>query len=157
MGVELLAEVGGAGDDVLPVDGAGEGLVFHLAADRAGVEIGDVLGGLDQGGGGDKAGELVAGEEGLLHRSDAGDAGVLGVAEDAAAQLFGPSALFQDLVADEGMLLRGGVALVVEVVEQAGEAVLVFFAGLELCRIGAHAGLDGEGVFAQTLRLGVLT
>src|SRR5215471_11483548 len=76
--------------------------------------------------------------------------------KDRPAQLFGIAALFQNLVAHKGMLLRRGMLFVVEVVQQAGDAPF-FFVLAELAGIRAHAGLYRQHVFAQTLRRGVFT
>ena len=48
--------------------------------------------------------------------------------------------------------LRVGMALVVEVVQQPGDAPELLV-GAELAGVGAHRGLDGEAVAAQRLRL----
>ena len=94
-------------------------------------------------------------------------AAVIGMRKDGAAHVFRIPTLFEELVADERMLFRTGKALIVEVVKQAGDAVLVLqlrrlarvesiVAG-ELLRIRAHACLHGHSMLPQALRLGVLS
>ena len=69
---------------------------------------------------------------------DAGNAGVLRVAEDGGAELDRPALAFQFAHADEGVLFRGGVALVVVVVKQAG-------GGVELDEAGRAHRRKGQG------------
>ena len=97
----------------------------------------DGLCGLDEGAGGEEAGELVAGEEGLSRWVVGRDAGVVGVGEDGVEDFFGPAVIAEVGDADEGVLGGGGVALVVEVVEEAGAEVGVGEAG-------GCVGLAGE-------------
>ena len=159
MFVEVDSEVFGAVDDVVAIDFAGEGFVFHPLSDRLGVDFGEGLAGLDKGDGGDESGELVAGEKRFFHRRVAADAGVFGVRHNGAADFIGVSSLFEDFVALVGMLVGGGPAFVVEVVDESDNAPEIFgfrrsvgvFVGA-----GAHAGLDGERVLAQALGLGEL-
>ena len=68
---------------------------------------------------------------------DARNAGVLRVAEDRGAKFHGPALSLEFAHADEGMLLRSGVALVVEVVKQAG-------GGVELNEAGALVAVEAE-------------
>src|ERR1700749_3771376 len=91
---------------------------------------------------------------------------VFRVAEDGGANLFGPALFGQYLVSDEGMFLRRGIFFVVEVMEQSGNGIPVDKLLAEIARhalrislaltIGAHARLNGEGVFQQAGRLRVL-
>jgi len=157
--VEIGAEVFGAVDDVVAVDLAGEGFVFHPLSDGLGVDFCERLAGLDEGNGGDESGELVTGEETFFHWRVATDAGVFGVGHDGAADFVGVSALFQDFVAFIGMLFGGGPAFVVEVVDESDDAPEIFGFGGSVgvfARTGAHAGLHGERVLAQALGLGEL-
>ena len=65
------------------------------------------------------------------------------------------AALLEDPAAEEGCSAGVGVLLVVEVVDQPGEAPDLLVAA-ELLRVGAHGGLHGQGVLAQAGGLGVL-
>jgi hypothetical protein len=83
-------------------------------------------------------------------------AAIFGVGEDAASDILGPATLLEDLVADKGMLLGRGILFVVEVVQQAGDAV--FFDILaKFFGVSAHAGFDCKCMFPQAFRLGVFT
>src|SRR6202012_2417576 len=153
-------------EDIVAVDAAGEGFVFELFADAGGFDIVDRFAGFDEGAGGEEAGELVAGEENFVQMREARGAGVLGVAEDGVTDLRRPATLFEDADADVGMLLRGGVAFVVEVVQQAGgsvelnalRSVIADEAEAQdlLLTVGADAAFDGEGVLEQAGALGEL-
>ena len=84
---------------------------------------------------------------------------VFGVRNDGANHFFRIAALAQDRRSARGMFFRGAVrvigpALVVEVVQQGGEAP-EFFLGAGLSRVCAHAGLDRQRVFAQAFVLRV--
>ena len=103
--------------DVFALDGACEGFVFHFLEDALGFDIVDGLGGLDEGAGGEKAGELIAGEEGAVEVGSRWNAGVICVGEDGVKDLFGPALLAKEGYAYEGVLGEGGVALVVHVME----------------------------------------
>ena len=120
--VERQADLLGAVVDVLAVDAAGEGLLFQPLLHRGEVDVGERLAGLDQGHGGDEAGELVAGVEGLGEAGLARRAGVGRVAQDGRAHDLGVPLGGEDLDPAVGVVLLVGPALVVEVVEQAGEA-----------------------------------
>ena len=66
---------------------------------------------------------------------------------------FGVAALAKDLRAFVRMFFRGvmfgvGPTLVIEIVEEAGEAPGVFVA-TELLGVGANAGFDGQGVLSR--------
>ena len=117
------------------------------------------LPGLIRATGGDESGEFVAGEESFFHGRVAGDAAVLGVRHDGAADFVGVSALFQNFVAFVGMLFEAGPALVVEVVNESDDAPEIFVFGravAEFAGAGAHAGFDGQRVLAQAFGLGEL-
>jgi hypothetical protein len=164
--VEGNVELGCAFDDVVAVDAASEGLVLHFLPHAGGVDIVDGLCGLDEGTGGEEAGELIAGEEGFGELGCARDAGVFGVAEDGGAYLFGPSLLGENGDADERMFFARGVLLVVEIVEECGSgpdfkqsvAIVANEAGgigVELS-VGTNAGFDSERVFEEAGGLRVL-
>ena len=166
VGVEIDAEFGCALEDIFAGDAAGEGLVLEFFAHAGGFDIGDLAAGLDQGAGGEKAGEFVAGEEGFVEVGEARDAGVTGVSEDGGAQLGGPAETLQFADADEGMFGERGVALVVEVmqqgrcrveVEQGCALGTVEGESVSLLRgVGDDAGFDGERMFAQAFAGGPL-
>ena len=63
VGVEVDAEFGHALQDVLAVNAACEGLVFHLFLHARNLDVGDGLAGLDQRASGEEAGQLIAGKE----------------------------------------------------------------------------------------------
>src|SRR5262249_7913273 len=96
--VEVHAEVGGAPDDVLAVDAAGEALALHLLPDAAGRQVADARR-PQQRRRRDQPGDLVAGVQGLLHQADArvAVAEVVGVGEDAGNHLLGVAAAAEDL------------------------------------------------------------
>ena len=69
-----------------------------------------------------KPAQLVAGEQGMVNPLFAGHAHIVGVRLDGADQVGGPAALGQDARPDPDVLVQGGIALVVEVVDQARDA-----------------------------------
>ncbi len=91
VGVEVDAEFGCALHDVLAVDAAGEGLVFHLFLHARNLDVGDGFGGLDQGAGSEEAGQLIAGEEDFGEVRGARHAGVERVAKEGDAKFLGPA------------------------------------------------------------------
>src|SRR5262249_18562773 len=97
---------------------------------------------------------LVAGVEALFHQALPFHTAVVGMGKDGAADLLGIAAFFEDFVAHERVLGRGGIFFIIEIVQQAGDAPLVFVLA-ELAGVGAHTGLNGQHVLAQALRLGV--
>jgi len=112
-------------------------------------DFGQRLAWFDQGAGGDESCELVAGEESFFHGGVARYAGVLGVGHDGAADFVGVAAFFQDFVAFVGMFFRGGIFLVIEIMDQSDDSPKILILA-KLFGVGAHAGFDGEGMFAQT-------
>ena len=145
--------------DIVAIYAAGEGLVFEFFFHRGGFDFVDAFRGFDQGAGGQKARELIAGEEGVVERRNARGAGIVCVTENGVNDLLGVAALAENLRAFVGMLLRRVVigvrpALVIKIVEQGGEAPGIFVAA-EFSRVGADAGFDCEGVFAQAFSLRV--
>ena len=93
------------------------------------------------------------------HGGDLGHAGLAwhareeGVAEDRLENVLGPPEAAEVPDPFAGMLLIGGlggvgVALVVEVVQQAGQAPALLVLA-EVSRVGAHRGLDGEHVLPE--------
>jgi transcriptional regulator with XRE-family HTH domain len=152
------------------VDTAGECLVLHLFAYAGDFDACDRLVRLDERAGCKEAGEFVAGEKGLVEMGDAGHAGILRVAEDGRSDFNRPAQPLKFADADEGMLCGGGVALVVEVVEQAGgyvqfkepRAVLFMLGAGEADAVGFGLTAGGDADFhckcmlAQALALGPL-
>jgi len=142
---------------------AGEGLVFHLLPDAGDFNVGDGFGGLDEGAGGEEAGQLIAGKERLVEVGDARRAGVLGVAEDGSAHLLGQPRRSSSRTPTKGVP-GARVTLVIEVMEEggggveideraalgAGEAEAIGFR----FPVGDDAGFDREGVLAQVFALG---
>ena len=102
----------------------------------------------------DEAGELVAGEEGLLQRRVARQAEVRAVREHRLDHLLRPALLAQDRRAVLRMLVERRVDLVVEVVEQCGRPPELLVLA-ELRRVGAHRGLHRKRVTQQRLALRV--
>src|SRR5215216_923464 len=70
------------GPDVLADHATGEGLVLELLADPLRGHVREALA-VDQGTGGDEAGQLVDGKDRLLERGVTGHAGERGVGQDA--------------------------------------------------------------------------
>jgi hypothetical protein len=160
--VQLLRSV----EDIVAVHAAGEGFVLELFPDTRDFDIADGLAGLDEGARGEKARELVAGEESLVQVRRALRAGVFGVAEDGMADLLGPATLFKDADADPRMLIGRGKPLVVEIVQQTSGAVEINQArGIIadqsatvrlLLAVSADATFDSECVLEQAGALGEL-
>ena len=156
--VEGEAEFFSAFDYVFAGDAPGECFVFHTFFHGAGFEIEDAFRGANQGAGDKEAGEFVTSEERVFQRRLAGNVAVVRVGEDGAGDFLGVPALSEDFGAFGRMLAVGGVvgvgpALVIEVVEERGEAPGVFV-GAVLTGIGANAGFDGEHVLAEAFGLG---
>jgi hypothetical protein len=147
--LKIDSQVGCALGDVVAVDGACEGFVFHSLSYGLSINFGERLVRFDQRNGGDESGEFIASEERLLHVGLASHSGVLRVRHDGAADVVGPAPLGEDFVADLWMLFRGGIFLVIEVVQQARERVDVFVFA-QLAGVRAHARFHSEGVFTQT-------
>jgi hypothetical protein len=103
----------------------------------------------------DEPGELVAGEERLLEGSVPRHGEVLCVGEDRFDQLLGIALVTQKRSTVLRVLVEGRVHLVVEVVEERGDApeLLVL---VEAPGVPADGGLDGEGVAPERLALRVL-
>src|SRR5207247_6691428 len=91
---QLHAKVGSAADHVVAVDAAGEALRLHLLQDAAGGQVGDAAG-PQAGGGGDQAGQLVAGVQRLLDGPAARVAvgQVVGVRQDGGEDALGVAGL----------------------------------------------------------------
>ena len=123
MRVEIDAQFGRALNHVLPIHSPRKRLVLHLPAHAGHFDLGDGFGGLDEGAGDEKAGQFVAGEQGLIEMRDAGHTGVLRVAQNGGAQLDGPAQALQFADAHKRVLFGRGVALIVEVVEQGGGGI----------------------------------
>ena len=87
--IQLLCSI----EDIVAVHAAGEGFVLELFPDAGDFDIADGLAGLDEGASGEKARELVTGEESLVQVGDARSVGVFGVAEDGMADLLRPATL----------------------------------------------------------------
>lgn len=154
--VEVDAELGGTLNDLVAVDGAGEGFVLHLLADAFCFDFVDGAGRLDVADGGEEAGEFVTGEQDLFERRLAGDARVSGVGEDGFADYVTYAALLKNGFALQGVVGRLRVDLPIEVVEESGDGPLLEIAA-ELGGIGGDASLDGEHVTAQCIVLDEFT
>ena len=102
----------------------------------------------------DEARELVAREERLLQQRVARQAEVLGMREHGLDDLFGIALLAQDRGTVLRMLVERRVHLVVEVVQERGNAPELFVLA-ELPRVGGGRSLDGERVTQQRLALRV--
>ena len=155
---EGKVEFGGALDYVFAGDAASEGFVFHAFFDGAGFEIEDGFGGADEGAGGEKTREFVAGEEGVFEGSLARSVAIAGVGENGADDFFGVAAFAEDFGAFGGMFAVGrvvgiGPAFVIEIVKEGGEAP-GFLVGAVFAGVGADTGFDGEHVFAEGFGLG---
>jgi hypothetical protein len=143
--------------DVFPADAFGKGFVFEPAFYGIHFEIEDALCRPDVSASGEESGELIASVERVLQRGLARNARIVGVGKDGADDFFGVAAFAEDFRALRGMfLVRSvrvvGLALVVEIVQQRGEAPKLFVrAGLSC--VSANAGFHREHVLAQTLRL----
>jgi hypothetical protein len=143
---ERDAQLFGAFADVVAADAFGEGLVFHAAFDGIHFQVEDALRRANVGAGGEKAGQFVAGEEGVLEGRLARHVAIVGVGEDGADDFLGIALLAKDSGAFGGVLFVRGVgfvgpALVVEVVQKGGESPKVFIGAL-LAGVGADAGFD---------------
>jgi hypothetical protein len=62
----IHSELGRARENAFAVNAAGEGVVFHFFLDRPGLDLGQRFSRLDQGAGGDEAGQFVTGEQGFF-------------------------------------------------------------------------------------------
>ena len=150
---ERHAQFLSAFDNVLPVDAAREGFVLHLLFHAGGVHFKDAAIGFHVGDGGDEPCQLVAGVEHLFERGNARHAAVVGVREDRAADLFVHSALGQHRLAQHRMVGGLRVNLPIEIVEQRGEAPLVFVLA-KLAGVGGDAGLYRQSVLAESFGFG---
>jgi hypothetical protein len=136
----------------------GEGFVFEAALHGVHLEIKDALRRANVRAGREEAGELVAGEKRVFEGRLPNDAGIIGVREDRANDFVGVAVLAQNFRAFRWMPRIGNVfvvgpALVVEIVEQGGDAPKLFIGALFAC-IGADAGFDRQHVLAEALRVG---
>src|ERR1700722_13019364 len=87
--VEGDAELLSAVVDVVTTDAAGERFVFQLFLHGRGFHFVDAFGRFDERASGEEAGELVAGEEGVIEWRNARHAGIAGVAENCVNDFFG--------------------------------------------------------------------
>src|SRR5258708_14852156 len=107
------AEFVGAFADVVAADAFGEGFVLEAAFDGIHFQVEDALRGTNVGAGGEKAGKLVAGEQGVLERRMAWDVAIVGVGEDGADDFLGIAAFAEDFGAFGGGLFVWGMGFVV--------------------------------------------
>src|SRR5438067_1005716 len=121
--IEIDAQFRGALDHILPVHALGEGLILHLPAHARDLDLGDGLAGFHQCARRQKAGQLIAGKQHLVQMGHARHAGIFRMAQDGDAQLLGPALPLQFADAYKRVLLAGGMALVVEVVQQGSGGV----------------------------------
>ena len=127
-------------------------------------DLGNGFAWLDQGAGGEKAGQLVAGEESLGKVRRARHARVLRVTKNGGAKFLRPAQPLQLANTGERVLLGGGMALVVEVVEQGGGGIQlqqrrprIALEPEPVCLLlaaGHNTGFHGERMFAQAFALG---
>src|SRR5581483_1890230 len=102
--------------------------------------------------GGDEARKLVHGIERLLHRGEARHAGVVAVRLDRTDDRAGDAGLLEDRL--PVLRVPARVALVIEVVEQSGDAPHLLVLA-ELRGVVPHRRLDRETVLAEAVALGV--
>jgi hypothetical protein len=139
---EIDAEIRGAADDVVAIDALGEALRLHLLFDAGGGQVRDA-GGANQGRGGDQAGKLIAGVEGLVDPVHARTIGeVIGVRLDGVDHVRGIAVVAEDLGPTQRVVGRIGPALVVKVMEQADSAPFLFVLA-ELASVSQHRRFDG--------------
>src|SRR5258708_35181148 len=74
MGVQIDAELGGAVNDIVAIDGAREGLILQLFLHRFQLHLRHAAAGFHVGAGSEKARKFIAGEEVFFHRALAWDA-----------------------------------------------------------------------------------
>src|ERR1700687_2506415 len=133
--------------DVVAADAFGEGLVFQSAFDGVHFQIEDALRGADVGAGGEKSGQFVACEEGVLEWRSARHVAVVGVRENGADDFLGVALLAKNLGAFGGVLFVRGVGLVgpafVRAIVQEGREPPELFIGAVLASVGADAGFYG--------------
>jgi hypothetical protein len=167
MRIEVHAEFGSSLNNVFAVHSSCECLVFHLLPDAGHLHFGDHFCRFDQGAGSEETGKFVAGKEHLVEVSDALYAGVLRVSEDRGTQFLRPSAALEFANADEGMFLRSGVTLVIEIVKKGSGRVELKQSGaliaLKAETVGFHFAVGGDAdlyslsMFAKAFVLSPLT
>src|SRR6266568_4703154 len=155
------AKLFGAFADILAGDAFGKELVFEAALHRVNLKIENAFRRTHISASGEKAGNLVAGEQRVLQRGLPRHVGVIRMREDGADDLLGVTLLAQDFCAFGGMPLIGevlliGPAFVVEVVQQRSDAPKLLV-GAGFTRVGANARFDRQHVFAQVLGRSVFT
>src|SRR5438067_3275002 len=154
--LERDAERLGAGNQVLALHAARERLVLHPLFHRAGFEIEHAFRRPHERRRGDEARELVAREERLLQQAVARHTrDLLRVRENRADHPIGIPLLVENLAPFVRMIAERRPALVVEVVQQRGDAPGVFVFP-ELPRVAAHRGFDRHRVFQQAVAFRVL-
>ncbi len=150
--VEVDAKLLGADPHVVPVDRGGEARLLHLLLDGLRRHPDQALG-PHVGARKHEPAQLVDREQRLLHRRLARDPHEVGMRSDRADQLRRVTARLE--LADRVTrvsIAEIRIALVVEVVEQAGQPPELDVA-VEPRGVGAHRGLDGQHVPAQRIRL----
>ena len=146
--VEIDAELLGAVPELVTVHGGGKRRLLELLLDRLRGHPDEPLR-PDVGDGEHEPGQLVHGEQGLLHRGLAGNAHEVGVGRDGAHELrrIATRLEFADRV--PGVTVREiRIALVVKIVHQSGQSPQLDIP-VKPGRVGPHRGLDGEHVAAQ--------
>src|SRR5262249_12468374 len=142
----------GAASQLLAVDSPREGLVLHLLAHGSRVDRRQRAVWLHKGARDDEAAHLVHGIEGFADRGVARNAQVFGVRGDVAQSILWPAPLTEHRDAAVGVLLGGGTALVVPVVDEAEHAPALL-ALTEAAGVRSHSRLDAAHVAAQVLAL----
>src|SRR6266545_2162785 len=153
--VQVDAELLRALGDIFAVHGAGEPLVFHLLANGGDVDLVDALAGAHKGYRCDESSKFIDCVDRTVHCGLPIESEIVGVAQDGVDDVFRHASFAQDLGPFDGMLSGIRVHLEVEVVEEADGGPALFVAAA-LAGVGAHGGLDGEGMPAQRLCLRVL-
>src|SRR5262249_50806890 len=142
----------GAASQLLAVDSPREGLVLHLLAHGSRVDRRQRAVWLHKGARDDEAAHLVHGIEGFADRGVARNAQAFGVRGDVAQSILWPAPLTEHRDAAVGVLLGGGTALVVPVVDEAEHAPALL-ALTEAAGVRSHSRLDAAHVAAQVLAL----
>ena len=151
--VELDAELLGALVDLVAVHAGGERRLLQLLPHRLRLEALEP-GRADERARVHEAGELVAREERLLQRRVAGQREVLGMREHGLDDLLRVALLAEDRRAVLRVLVERRVDLVVEVVEERGDAPELLVPA-ELARVRGRRSLDRERVTEQRFALRV--
>ena len=152
--VQLETQQNRAFSDVGAVDRPGEPLVFHFLLHRLRFDFSDLFRRPDERDRRDESRQFVDGKKRFFHQGVPGDPRMVRVREDRPDEHLVVAPLPQDLRAAHRVVVRRGIALVIEVVEQPRDAPerLVF---VETARVPPHRRLHRQGVFDQIFALRV--